>query len=486
MNIMYYKLKDNILFRKYNSYGYISDNSEYGYRMLNDSQHYLGEKYVSATGAIMLSMLNKSPRLLDDIVLELLSLFVNVDYELLKQDVKEFFDFFVTEGYLSCGKTADTCKDQSFKDNTNLDNNNLIQRTITTNEYNSVEINPNEFLRSIHIEIATACNERCIHCYIPNKYKNTFIDSNLFYRIINGGRKMNIIHVTLSGGEPLLHKDILDFLKKCRKLDLSVNILSNLTFLNEDIISEMKKNPLLSVQTSLYSMDAKIHDSITKLNGSFEKTTAGILRLCNEGIPVQISCPIMKQNKTCYVDVLHWGWAHNIAVAIEPIIFAAYDHSGYNLENRLSIEEINNVLTTQIKEGYAKSFHDEAKEKEKLTENDPICSICRYSFCVTTSGKVFPCAGWQNNVIGDLTQQTIKEIWETSEKIHNLRKIKLSQFPQCVNCIDRGYCTICMMWNSNENLDGDPFKINTYRCKVASIKHQKINKYLQETLSKKK
>lgn len=52
---------------------------------------------------------------------------------------------------------------------------------------------------------------------------------------------MNIIHVTLSGGEPLLHKDILDFLKKCRKLDLSVNILSNLTFLNEDIISEMKK-----------------------------------------------------------------------------------------------------------------------------------------------------------------------------------------------------------------------------------------------------
>ena len=74
---------------------------------------------------------------------------------------------------------------------------------------------------------------------------------------------------------------------------MSVNVLSNLTLLTDDILSEMKKNPLLSVQVSLYSMDATVHDSITKLSGSFEKTKAGILRLCDENIPVQISCPII-------------------------------------------------------------------------------------------------------------------------------------------------------------------------------------------------
>ena len=98
------------------------------------------------------------------------------------------------------------------------------------------------FLRSIHIEIADACNERCVHCYIPNERKNNAIDPALFYRLIEEGRKMNIIHVTLSGGEPLLHKDILGFLKRCRELDLSVNVLSNLTLLTDDILSEMKKN----------------------------------------------------------------------------------------------------------------------------------------------------------------------------------------------------------------------------------------------------
>lgn len=478
---MYYKIRDDVLFRKYQGHGYIADNSEYGYRMLNDNHRYLGEKYVSASGAVMLSMLSKLPRSIEDIVRELSKIFIGVEYETLKQDTREFFDLFVNEGFLSCGETIEACKDQFEGTASKLSDCAQIQDGIVINNCTGGEISPNEFLRSIHIEIADVCNERCIHCYIPNERKNHMIDATLFYRIIEEGRKMNIIHVTLSGGEPLLHKDFLGFLKKCRKLELSVNVLSNLTLLTDDIISEMKKNVFLSVQTSLYSMDATVHDSITKLNGSFKKTKAGILRLCDEGIPVQISCPIIKQNKDSYVDVLHWGWTNNIAVATEPMIFAAYDHSGCNLENRLSIEEVDDVLTVQMQEGYAESIRKLAEEKEKLTGNDPICSVCRYSFCVTASGKVFPCAGWQNNVIGDLNYQTVQEIWETSEKIQELRQIKRSYFSQCVDCKDRGYCTVCMMWNSNENSDGNPFRINEYRCNVAAITHSKVDRTLQKT-----
>ena len=31
---MYYRIKENVLFRKYNEYGYITDNSMFGYRSL--------------------------------------------------------------------------------------------------------------------------------------------------------------------------------------------------------------------------------------------------------------------------------------------------------------------------------------------------------------------------------------------------------------------------------------------------------------------
>jgi radical SAM protein with 4Fe4S-binding SPASM domain len=129
----------------------------------------------------------------------------------------------------------------------------------------------------------------------------------------------------------------------------------------------------------------------------------------------------------------------------------------------------------QMKEGYAESIWKTALDKEKLTETDPVCSICRYSFCVTASGKVFPCAGWQSNVVGDLNFETVQQVWENSEQIQALRKIKWAQFAQCVRCKDRGYCTVCMMWNSNENIDGNPYRINDYRCRIAALTHSKVD-----------
>lgn len=473
---MYYRLRQDVMYRNYGEYGLITDNSEYGYRMLNDVRKLRREKYVSKSGAVMLSMLNRSPKHIDEIVTELTSIFTGVDFFTLKNDTTEFFDFFVDEGFLSKGEKIEDCTDIDAV--TINDNSEEVTSTVTSSDdcVKSV-FKTSEFLRSIHIEIANICNERCVHCYIPHKRKINEIDSALFYKIIEEGRKMNIIHVTLSGGEPLLHKDIIGFLRKCRELDLSVNVLSNLTLLTEEIINEMSQNPLLSVQTSIYAMNHEIHDSITKVQGSFEKTLLGLKKLLEVKIPVQISCPVMKQNKDAFVDVLKWGSDNNISVAVEPVIFASYDHTCENLPNRLSLEEIGKAFDYQLEEGYLSVFSSLAKEKEAMKSEDPICSICRFSFCISAEGEVYPCVGWQSNVIGDLNKQSLKDIWENSDKIKSLRKIKRKDFPKCVDCENRGYCTVCMMSNSNENPNGDSFRINDFHCKVAELKHKKTTEY---------
>lgn len=471
---MHYKLRKDVIYRKYYNHGYITDNSDYRYFGLDNKRKKLGEKYVSASGAVMLGMLSQTPRDIDDIIEDLLKIFVGVDFETLKRDVVDFFELFVKEGFVCHGDTYESCIDTYLTKKTNENNTN---NSISTEDCTGL-IGENEFLRSIHIDVANACNERCIHCYIPNDCKKNIIDSSLFYKIIDEGLEMNIVHVTLSGGEPLLHPDFHSFLQRCREKNLGVNVLSNLTLLTDDIIEEMGKNPLLSVQTSLYSMNPVIHDSITKVSGSFKKTSEGILLLQTANIPVQISCPIMKQNKDSFVDVLHWGWNHNIDVVFEPQIFAAYDHSKVNIENRLSIEEVHDIIMIQMQEGYAQSLNEICKLKMQQKESDSICSICHYSFCITAEGKAFPCAGWQNNIIGDLNSQSVKDIWETSEKIQNLRNVRLADFKKCINCEDRGYCTVCMMWNANENDDSDPYKINPYRCKIASITHHEVEKTL--------
>ena len=44
-------------------------------------------------------------------------------------------------------------------------------------------------------------------------------------------------------------------------------------------------------------MNPEIHDKITTVKGSFEKTKAAIEKLVAADVPVQISCPLMKANK---------------------------------------------------------------------------------------------------------------------------------------------------------------------------------------------
>ena len=471
---MYFKIKNNIMFRQYDGYGYITDNSMFGYRMLNDDTGVIGEKYVSQSGAVMLSMLSKIPQHIDVIVRKLLDIFVDVEYDELKKDTIEFLLQFVHDGYLSYGETEASC---NYCDTVKLSdvNNTEVSSVVKIENCSKNVFYQNDFLRSIHIEIASECNERCVHCYIPHECKTETIDSALFYKIIEEGRNLNIVNVTLSGGEPLLHKDILRFLAKCRELDLSVNILTNLTLLTDEIIAEMIRNPLLSVQTSLYSMVPSVHDSITKVKGSFEKTKEGILKLLSVDIPLQISCPVMKQNKDSFMDVLKWGSKNNIAVSPDYVIFAAYDHSNKNLLNRLSLEEVGEIVEKQLNVEYVDMLREIAKEKNALTGEDPICSICRYNFCVSAEGDVFPCVGWQTNTMGNLKYQTIKEILESSDEIKRLRTIKRDSFPKCVTCKDRGYCTVCMMSNWNEN--NDAFMVNDFHCKVASIIHSKVDSF---------
>ncbi len=84
-------------------------------------------------------------------------------------------------------------------------------------------------LTNLHIEITSKCNERCLHCYIPHENKFWDISPDVFYDILKQCKEMRVLHITLSGGEPLLHKQFCDFLRKCREYDFSVNVLSNLT-----------------------------------------------------------------------------------------------------------------------------------------------------------------------------------------------------------------------------------------------------------------
>lgn len=287
---------------------------------------------------------------------------------------------------------------------------------------------------------------------------------------------MNLLHLTLSGGEPMMHNNFIDFLKKCNEYNFSVNVLSNLTLLNKAIIEEMKRNHLLSVQVSLYSMDANIHDAITQIKGSFEKTKNAILKLRENDIPLQISCPIMKQNINCYNDVIEWGKAHNINVGSDYVIIARYNHTTQNLSNRLSINDVKKVINQRIfnEPQYLEVMEKEAEQKKNMNPDDFVCSVCHSSICIAENGNVYPCAGWQDYVVGNVKETSLSDIWENSVRVQYLRNLHRRDFPKCIQCTEKEFCTMCMVRNANEHPLGDPLLVNEYFCNIAKLNKKMV------------
>ena len=477
---MFLKRKSNIIFRNYNSFGYITDNRNFGYKKTDDGKNDIGDKILSESGTVFFSVLDRKPQTLDEIAEKIAKQFIDVDINTIKEDAKDFYCLLEQDGFIVSGETDIECEEKDTRFSYKMSeptyqkdgiSHNILHPRKSTQDFLEEYFNGKPQLTNIHIEITSKCNERCIHCYIPHENKIHNIDPALFYDILQQCKNMNLLHLTISGGEPMLHKNFCDFIKKCREYDFSVNILSNLTLLDDNILEEMKANPLLGIQVSLYSMNPKIHDEITQMKGSFEKTKNAILKLIENDIPLQISCPIMKQNKDCYDDVVKWAENHKIQVGDDYVIIARYNHTINNLNCRLSIDEVKNLICNKATNNpnYLEQLEAEAEKKKYIEPSDFVCSVCNSSICIAENGNVYPCAGWQDYIVGNVKEVSLNDIWNNSEKVQYLRDLRRRDFPKCIHCSDKEYCTICMVRNANESSTGDPLAVNEYFCNIAKI-----------------
>lgn len=444
----------------------------------------LGIRSFQRGGADILSCLEKRPLSLAEILHRLTSLYSEEDVYASQSDIVAFLELLCSKGFVFCGDTPEACvanisiHSQEPNTITSCDLANAEYGTISTQEFFAKRFGDSPFPTSIHVEIVSECNERCIHCFIPHELKTDLMDEGLFYRILDQSKELNLLHITISGGEPMLHPRFVDFIKKCREYDMSVNVLSNLTLLNEKMISEMRKNPLLSVQTSIYSMHPEVHDGITRHQNSLAKTCASVRKLVESGILTQVSCPIIGANYDTYKSVEKWTADLGISVGFDYSIIAKYNHDKDNLSCRLSYEKLDEYIAEKINcdTSYLKSLNKIITENKQKSISDYICSVCNSSLCIGPNGNVYPCVGWSDRVVGNVDRSSLCDIWFRSSEVKKLRSIRRQDLSECISCDQKDYCSVCMVRNSNESPTGNPLEVSKYFCTIA-----KLNKTRYET-----
>lgn len=442
------------------------------------------DRIYNETGADFLRQITREPQEIEQIVDRLAVLYKAPRGELAK-DFRAFADDLVEHKFVVEGATPEECAANDLEFSYAMENPKTLVEDFSQKTAQRVTEDTQSFylkhdireprLTSLQFELTSRCNERCIHCYIPNSKKNAGTDMPLakVKDIVDQFVAMNGLHVTLSGGEALMHKDIAEILRYCRAKDLQISVLTNLALLKDVLIPVLKEANVSLVQTSLYSMDPEIHDLVTTVKGSWAKTKAAIEKLHAADVPVQISCPIMKANKTGYDKVLQYARSLRMKAQTDYIMMAQADLDTQNLANRISLDETRQVIQDIM--DWDRQYDDMMKEVEPfsaLPEEElakmPLCGAGLNDICVTVNGDLYPCAGWQTMVVGNIYRQSLKDIWENSPQLAKVRAVTRGDFPRCMKCPDADFCNMCLVRNYNES-GGDMFCINEHFCKVAHL-----------------
>ena len=154
----------------------------------------------------------------------------------------------------------------------------------------------------INLELTTACNLKCRHCYNfwreddPKSYLEKLqrpqIDK-LMEQIIDA----KVFHIALTGGEPFVNFDILEYtLTRCRDANISNSVNSNLMLTSPERTKRLVDAGVDHILTSMVSADDETNDYMMNHKRALQRVIQGIKTTIAGGIRVSVNMVVSENN----------------------------------------------------------------------------------------------------------------------------------------------------------------------------------------------
>src|SRR2546425_4550807 len=124
---------------------------------------------------------------------------------------------------------------------------------------------------SVHIDLTMRCNERCIHCYRVIERRPELTTDEL-KALLEDVARAGTLYLTFSGGEVFLRRDLFELIEHARGLHFDVRLKSNALLITEENAARLGRLGVRQVDISVYSADPAVHDWVTKVPGSLERS----------------------------------------------------------------------------------------------------------------------------------------------------------------------------------------------------------------------
>jgi len=308
---------------------------------------------------------------------------------------------------------------------------------------------------SVHFDLTYRCNERCLHCYLDHDDHGELTTAECI-AVMEDLASAGTLFLTFSGGEIFLRPDLYEILAAARRLHFDVSLKTNALLVTTERAARLREFGVRRVQISVYSDVPQVHDAITKVSGSLQRTLAAIPLLLEQGLQVKLACPLMQENLLAYRGVMALAEKLGIPYVLDLTITPMMDGSGGPLAHRASVSSLLPVLqdprlhackpqpsarVNRVVESSLASLGSAVSSGNSAYEDLP-CSAGHNSCYISPYGDVFPCVQLPQ-AAGNLRRERFSDIWYHAPQLERLRGIRESHLPVCSRCQIRSYCERC-------------------------------------------
>ncbi|MBN1273907.1 MAG: radical SAM protein [Candidatus Aminicenantes bacterium] len=311
-------------------------------------------------------------------------------------------------------------------------------------------------LFSLSIEITTLCNLNCVHCYnlknIPDRLSLRHIK-----QVLKEASELGALFLSITGGEPMMRKDIWDVLDYAVKLNFATLLYTNGTLIGADEARMLKETGVYWVDITLLGATPSTHDKLTGCSGSFELTLNAIREIKNTGMGIAIKTPVLKENYSELNRIKNIAADLGIMHIFSPVIFPKDDGNKNPLNHRLTDKQMREYFM----------------QHEKAARINPSgtfsCDFGKVMLAVSSQGDIHPCLNVPYPV-GSIFKQSFKTIWKDSKELHQIRKNAENPCQSFIKCPYKYWCFRCegLAWLEKKKL----FVPDRESCRMAHMRKQ--------------
>ena len=277
-------------------------------------------------------------------------------------------------------------------------------------------------------ELTYQCPLHCPYCSNPSAYPaGAELTTEEWGRVLREAAKLGVYHVGLTGGEPLLRRDLADLVRAARTAGLYSNLISSGVGLTAARVAELRDAGLDSVQLSYQADEAALADRIAGARAHERKLEAARL-VTGAGLALSLNVVLHRAN----IGRLRGIIALAESLGATRLELANTQYYGWGFLNRRQLFPTHAQAQTALQIALA--------EKQRLAGQMEVLYVLpdfyedrpkpcmngwgRRYLTVNPAGNVLPCptaSGIPGMRFENVRERALRWIWEESESFNRFR-----------------------------------------------------------------